>query len=202
MWGEAANEPWDRTRSRGRVFCSCDPIRSVRFRASLVSITGSRREVNGPRLIGMAIPDIAGEALGKRGLAFGSLITDWDAIIGPRLGARTLPEKLVFPRGKRTDAVLHIRVEGPIALEIQHVEPQILERVNGFFGFRAVASLRLINAALPIRRPRVPHVRRPTKVEAERIEAATAGVEDPGLRAVLERFGAALTTRAKPDRQA
>jgi len=158
--------------------------------------------VSGPRLIGKTIPEIAGEALGKRGLAFGSLITDWDAIVGQRLGARTLPEKLVFPRGKRSDAVLHIRVEGPIALEIQHLEPQILERVNGFFGFRAVAALRLINGVLPIKTKRPPRPRPPTAAEAERITLQTANVEDPELRAALERLGTALATRPKPDRQA
>lgn len=163
---------------------------------------GVGERVSGPRPIGRTLPDIAGDALGKRGLAFAALIAEWDEIVGRRLGARTLPEKLVFPKGKRAEATLHIRVEGAFALEIQHLEPQILERLNGFLGFRAVVALRLINATLPIRSPRGVTLRPPTRAESERIAAAAAGIEDPELRATLERFGTSLTTRPKSARQA
>src|SRR5215469_14593407 len=36
---------------------------------------------------------------------------------------------------------LVLRVEGPAAIEIQHFANLICERVNGFFGWRAVARL-------------------------------------------------------------
>ena len=41
--------------------------------------------MNGPRRIGQSVPEVAGKVLGKRGLAFGALITDWPSIVGHQL---------------------------------------------------------------------------------------------------------------------
>lgn len=149
--------------------------------------------MSGPRLIGRTVPGVAGKALGKKGLAFGALITEWPSIVGHQLSIRTQPDKLVFPRGKREEATLHIRAMGAIALELQHLEPQIIERINGFFGYKAVTRIRLVHAAptsaAPLRAPPP----KPLSMDQElTIMNATATVEDDGLRAALERFGRSL----------
>ncbi|WP_372394351.1 DciA family protein [Azospirillum sp. HJ39] len=153
--------------------------------------------MNGPRRIGQSVPDVAGKVLGKRGLAFGALITDWPSIVGQQLSLRTAPDKLSFPRGKREEATLHIRAMGAIALELQHLEPQIIERINGFFGYRAVARIKLIHAALPSAPSPVVRPRALTMDEEIGITATTAAVEDEELRATLERFGRSLMARPK-----
>ncbi|ALG72491.1 hypothetical protein VY88_32765 [Azospirillum thiophilum] len=153
--------------------------------------------MNGPRRIGQSVPDVAGKVLGKRGLAFGALITDWPSIVGQQLSLRTAPDKLSFPRGKREEATLHIRAMGAIALELQHLEPQIIERINGFFGYRAVARIKLIHAALPSSPSPVVRPRALTTDEEIGITATTAAVEDEELRATLERFGRSLMARPK-----
>lgn len=154
--------------------------------------------MSGPRPIGRTVPDIASQALGKRGLAFGALITDWDSIIGRTLANRTAPEKLSFPRGKREDATLHIRVMGPFALELQHLEPQILERINSYFGYRAVSRIRIINGVLPqALTARAPRPRTLSMDEETRIAETTAAVSDPELREVLERLGRSMLTRKR-----
>ncbi|CAO3430952.1 DUF721 domain-containing protein [Azospirillum doebereinerae] len=151
--------------------------------------------MSGPRRIGQTVPDVAGKVLGKRGLAFGALITDWPAIVGQQMALRTAPDKLSFPRGKREEATLHIRAMGAIALELQHLEPQIVERINSFFGYRAVARIKLIHAALPPAPS--PMVRQRTLTMDEEISVTTtiATVEDEELRATLERFGRSLLAR-------
>lgn len=155
--------------------------------------------MSGPRPIGRAVPGVAGKALGKRGLAFGTLITDWASIVGHQLSLRTAPDRLAFPRGKREEATLHIRATGAFALELQHLEPQIIERINGFFGYRAVARIRLVHAAplAPAAKPR-PRPRPLTLDEELRLHAATEAVDDPDLRATLESFGRALMGRKAP----
>ena len=147
----------------------------------------------GPRLIGRTVPEVAGKALGKKGLAFGALITDWPSIVGHQLSLRTQPDKLVFPRGKREDATLHIRAMGAIALELQHLEPVIVEKINGFFGYKAVKRLKLVHAA-PVASagPRAPVPRPLTMDEEITVVSAVATIEDEGLRDALERFGRSL----------
>lgn len=154
--------------------------------------------MSGPRRIGQSVTQVAGKALGKRGLAFGALITDWPSIVGQQLSLRTAPDKLSFPRGKREDATLHIRAMGAIALELQHLEPQIIERINSFFGYRAVVKIRLIHAA-PVAAPRPSVRQRPLTVDEEQtVATTTATIEDEELRATLERFGRSLLSRPRP----
>lgn len=148
--------------------------------------------MNGPRLIGRTVPEVAGKALGKRGLAFGALITDWASIVGSQLSLRSAPERLVFPRGKREDATLHLRVAGAFALELQHLEPQIIERINGFFGYRAIARIKLVHGVVAAAGKPSPRARALTPDEESRLVACTAGVTDTDLRASLERFGRAV----------
>ena len=78
----------------------------------------------------------------RRGLAEARLLTDWPLVIGPQLGARCQPVRLTGGRDG-TGGVLTIHVGGASALELQHSAPQVLERINGFFGYPAVARLRL-----------------------------------------------------------
>jgi hypothetical protein len=153
--------------------------------------------MSGPRRIGQTVPNVAGKVLGKRGLAFGALITDWPAIVGHQLSLRTAPDKLMFPRGKREEATLHIRAMGAIALELQHLEPQIIERINSFFGYKAVARIKLIHAALPQTARPVTRKRELTMDEELSIITGTAAIQDEELRATLERFGRSLLARAK-----
>ena len=46
-------------------------------------------------------------------------------------------------------AILVLKVDGPRAIELQHRSEQILERVNMYFGYRAIAQLRFLQAPLP-----------------------------------------------------
>lgn len=149
----------------------------------------------GPQRLGRTLKAIAGKALGKDGLAFGALLTDWPAIMGSRLAEQTGPLKLVFPAGRRENAVLHIRVSSAAALLVQHEEPQILERINAFMGWRAVARLKLVHAgpALPQKNYAPRPLKRLDPVKEAELAAATAPVDNPELRAVLERLGRALS---------
>ena len=90
------------------------------------------------------IPDVAGKALGKKGLGYGKLVTDWKMIVGPDLGEVTSPVKLSFPRGERTDATLTIDIVPARAIELQHSMPQLIERVNAIFGYSAVARIKMV----------------------------------------------------------
>lgn len=150
--------------------------------------------MTGPHRLGRHVTSIAGKALGKHGMAFGSLLADWSSIMGPRLADQTSPLKLVFPKGKRDDATLHLRVTSPAALLLQHEEPQLLERINAFFGWRAVARLKLVHGApaLKINWKPPPAPKRLTPQQEADLKGRTAELEDPELRAALERLGRAI----------
>ena len=151
----------------------------------------AKRRAGGPLPIATLLPKLTRKALGKYGFSYAGLITDWETIVGPEVARTSLPEKLTFPRNKRDSGTLRLRAEGGTALEIQHLEPQILERINGYFGYRAVTRLQLVNGP----------VRRPGKEEAVAAAETTPVAEterkivDPKLRQILERFGNSVKNR-------
>jgi len=145
------------------------------------------------RPVGRELPRIAGRVLGKRGLGEAQLLAEWSAVVGDELAAETLPMKLSFPAGGRRNGVLKLRVTSAAALSVQHREPQILERINGFLGYGAVARLALVQGPLPKRIRAAPPVRRPlTAGEAAALAKRVSQVSDPALKSALERLGAAI----------
>ena len=134
------------------------------------------------------------DTFARQGFASIELVTHWNDIVGAEIAAHCEPLRLKWPRGGDVEApepaTLVLRVEGPIAIEIQHLAPVILERVNRFFGWRAVGRLALRQAPLA-RRPAPPV--RPTldPAVAARL-AATLDVADEDLRNALGRLGAAI----------
>jgi hypothetical protein len=141
--------------------------------------------------VGAVLPRIAGKALQKQGLGEAQLIQQWAAIIGEKYAKNTSPEKLSFTRGARRDGTLKLRVTPGIALEIQHNEPVLLERINGFFGYRAVARLSLQQTFQP-RRAAAAALRPLRSEEVAAIETQVAPVADEPLRGALRRLGAAI----------
>lgn len=145
------------------------------------------------RALAADVPQIVKPTLGKRGFVEGQLVAQWAEIVGADLARHMLPEKLSFPSGQRRDGTLRLRVASGFALEAQHREPQILERLNAFFGYRALARLTLIQGPLPADRAAVPtRQRNLAAAEQAALEQRVAGVADSELRRALTRLGEAV----------
>lgn len=145
------------------------------------------------RALAADVPQVVKPALGKRGFSEGQLVAQWAEIVGAELARRMMPEKLTFPPGERRDGTLRLRVAPGFALEAQHREPQILERLNAFFGYRALARLALVQGPLPTETPAAPRRCRDL-APSERLALAqrVAGIADSELRDALTRLGEAV----------
>jgi hypothetical protein len=134
------------------------------------------------------------DTFARQGFASTELVTHWADIVGAEIAAHCEPMRMKWPRGGDPDApepaTLVLRVEGPVAIEIQHLSPVILERVNRFFGWRAVGRLALRQAPLTRRAP--PKAPPAPDPEATARLAATLDVTDENLRNALARLGAAI----------
>src|SRR3954465_13456330 len=102
--------------------------------------------------LSLLLSDLFSEAYAKQGFAARELVTRWREIAGPEVAAHSEPLKIRGPRQgegqPQEPAALVLRVEGPMALEIQHASDVILQRVNRFFGWSAVGRLALRQGAL------------------------------------------------------
>ena len=93
------------------------------------------------RAVADLIPDVGRASFRRFGFVQSSIVSRWREIVGERYAAVSAPESIRFPPGKRSDGVLHLLVEGAHAPMMQHVAPVIMERVNRFFGYPAVARV-------------------------------------------------------------
>ena len=160
------------------------------------SETAPRRA--GLRALAVSLPRVTKRLFGKRGFAEGGLAADWPGIVGAELAARCRPGKLAFAHAaERRDGTLTLRVEAPFATEVQHLAPQIMERINGYFGYQAVARLRLKQVPYRPGPKRARTAPAPDPEITPELAARLESVEDPELRAALGRLGRALGPGAR-----
>jgi len=84
----------------------------------------------------------------SRGFAEKKIITDWRFIVGEVLYKKTVPQKIIFPKGKKTDGILYIQVAIGWATEIQHLEPIIIEKIASYFGYKAIKRMSILQAPI------------------------------------------------------
>jgi hypothetical protein len=159
-----------------------------------------RRPVNKPsKRLTHRLGDVAGKCLAdsfsRQGFTSAELVTRWEDIVGREVALHAEPIKIQWPRHSDPDelepATLVLRVQGPSAIEIQHMSDVIIERVNRFSGYRAIGRLALRQA--PLQRKLRPAAPPPIDPQATRRVAATlTRIVDEGLRAALARLGAAI----------
>jgi hypothetical protein len=145
--------------------------------------------------LSILLSEVFSDAYAKQGFAARELVTRWAEIAGAEIAAHSEPIKMQWPRPvegqPQEPATLVLKVEGPMALEIQHSSDVILARVNRFFGWSAVGRLALRQAPLS-RRSRTAPPAPPDPKSVERIAQTLSEIEDEQLRAALARLGAAI----------
>ncbi|MBB3808296.1 DUF721 domain-containing protein [Pseudochelatococcus contaminans] len=168
-----------------------------------------RRSVR-PRPLAEFIDRCIEPALAAQGFAASDVIMAWPEIVGERLARHTEPMRIIWPKrangaaksvaqnaAQQQMSTLVVRVSSAFAIELQHMAPVVIERVNTHFGWRCVGQLGLRQG--PIRRQtRQPLPERKLDPEQERRVADAVGdiAHDP-LREALLRLGASImSTRA------
>jgi hypothetical protein len=146
------------------------------------------RPRGGPaRPVAELMPQIGRAAFRRFGFIQSSVVTRWPEIVGERHARVCMPESIRFPPGEKSNGILQLVVVPAHAPLIQHVIPEIVERVNRFFGYKAVARVKLRQGEVkPPRgedRPKAPVSLKPIPME---LGDSLRDIGDPELRAVLE----------------
>jgi hypothetical protein len=157
-----------------------------------------KRKPSRPKSLAELVGKALDPVIAKQGFGESDIILHWGDIAGARLAAVSDPIRLQWPPrppGRSPEAppdpaTLVVRIEGAFALELQHLAPLLIERVNARLGWRCVGKISMRQG--PGKRAAGRPVRRPPDPEAVRqAQEATASIEDEGLRAALARLGAA-----------
>lgn len=151
------------------------------------------------KAVGNWVPKLTRKAFEKYGFSTATLLMEWAAIVGEQLAGTTAPERVKWPRGVEAfgeasagptaGATLVLRVDPSRALDVEYKAAQIIERINAYFGYRAIADLRILQAPVTPRTT-VPPAR-------PRAAAAPAPASQDPLTAALARFEAGVLARAR-----
>jgi hypothetical protein len=142
------------------------------------------------RAAGELVGDIGGVAFRRFGFVQSAIVSRWSEIVGERYAKVSSPESIRFPAGKKSGGVLTLLVEGAHSPLLQHLSPVIIERVNRFFGYPAVARL-AFRQGMPAPAPKVPSRPQPKPVPNELGEGLRQ-IADVELRTCLESLAAQI----------
>ncbi len=149
-----------------------------------------RRRRKGPVRLSELVSGVIAPVGTRRGFATADLLAAWPEIVGRGYADCTRPDKLVWPRGDdQSSGVLHVTVAGPKAVLFQHELGQIVERVNAFLGYAAIARIKLAQGPVTRRAVEVATPRPLDATEEGRLAEAIADVGDDALKAALARLG-------------
>lgn len=160
----------------------------------------------GERQISEVANRLIDPVLAKRAGISTLLLGSWDEIAGIDFSDCTRPEKISWPRrasemtgedGGHQPGVLTIACEGARALFLTHAQDELIQRINGFFGFPAVRQIRIVQK--PVTPQAKPHrkVRPLAHAEAKHLDDLVSGIENESLRKALTRLGSAVMGSAK-----
>ena len=143
------------------------------------------------------VPQIGRAAFRRFGFVQSSVVTRWPEIVGPRHAQVCMPEAIRFPPGEKSDGILQLVVLPAHAPLIQHVIPEIMERVNRFFGYKAVARVKLRQGEVKPPRDEGTRTREnvgPPSLKPIPMELGDSlrDIGDPELRKVLESLARSL----------
>jgi hypothetical protein len=145
--------------------------------------------------------EITKAAFARYGFAQADVVANWEAIVGSDLAAVSAPERIRWPRGSGEEAqkqggTLVIRAAPGRALELQYEASRIIARINSYFGYGAIAGIKVIQAQeLPS-----PSAKAPSLPEKPVCEQQLAALDESPLKAALERLGRGVagSSRSSP----
>lgn len=158
-----------------------------------------RSRYTGFKPVGTFVPKLVRETCRRRGFVNVDIVLRWREIVGDALAAQTWPLRIEWPRRQETilrpDGTeapgthrtrLVVGSAPAKALDVEYAKGQIIDRVNGYLGYRAATEL----AAAPDYTA-MPEDRKPA---GTRPDWAPDAAEDP-LAAALARLGRSVAGR-------
>lgn len=137
----------------------------------------------------------------RYGFAYGELMARWPEIVGEMLAQHCEPERIKWPRGagevaQKLGGMLVIRAESGRGLDLQYQSHQIIERINQFYGYGAVTSVKVMQGHVTSTKT-LKNKENPLDPETEKaLDTQLESIADERLKQALHRLGAgALANR-------
>lgn len=163
---------------------------------------GTAKRVRGVQRVGVSVAGLTRGLLARQGFAQADVVTRWPEIVGAVLARQSVPERLVFPRskqwGEQRGGTLHVAADSAFALELQHLAPEVIQRINSYYGFEAVSRLKITQIPVALRRRKRKAPPAPLLPDDRAtLTDCIAPAKDKGLKSALFSLGEAVFTQGK-----
>ena len=160
------------------------------------------------------VPKKFGEALKKVNRVYSSkfgkieflILSNWPQIVGTFFADHSEPDRISRMTEGFSDLdepiyknFLHVRVSPAAAVEFQHYKDTIIEKINSFFGYKAITDLRLQQNFVPNKKSQ--NVKsldeNLSKEEEEQIKSEIGAINNKELEKSIVKLGASIKREEK-----
>jgi len=170
------------------------------------SIIKKEHSAQGLQLLSSNIESLTKKLLGQAGFVQLELIKNWPDIVGENLAQNSLPERIDYKKGERAAGTLVLSVSsGAFALEISHISPIIIEKINAYFGYFAVQKIHIIqknNIVHAEKKSNIADIEKKKLVTQEQqnyIDSVGEGINDEALKSKLRSLALSILCAQKKE---
>ena len=149
-----------------------------------------KHRLNKMRQLSTMIEPMVAPSARERGFAISRIISHWHDIVGD-MSEWCRPADIHFPRGSRNNGTLKLQIASGRGPQEQAMTQQIIDAVNGSFGYRAVESITIVQTLPPTNK--LAETKKPTTISSEKniwaLDEKLKNIKSPELRAALRRLG-------------
>ncbi len=151
------------------------------------------------RPLAYSITPFTKKIFGKKAPLFGQLITQWHDITAG-LGCETCrPTDLKFPRGKNSGATLTVTTSSSHAFTLQHITPQIIARINQFFGYSAIDKVVFSHQSAIATSGKISSYKKPNPDKLRNLEIKLKNITDEEMKKALVALGKSVIHKEEDD---
>lgn len=149
--------------------------------------------------VSATIMPLVQQILGKNRVLELEMLRCWEQIVGEELAQYSLPQKITFRKNEKNNGTLLLEVlSGAFAIEVSQRIPNIIEKVNVFFGYSAISEIKIIQIGniemFQVAKKNAVNVKKSLVTEQEDfyITQLAEEVKSSELRQAVERLGHAV----------
>ena len=160
-----------------------------------------------PKKVGDTISRINKKYSSKFGKIEFLILSKWTQIVGSFFADHSEPDKIsrITEDFNEFDEpiyknFLHVRVSPAAAVEFQHYKDTIIEKINSFFGYKAISDLRLQQNFIPKKNSQIIknyNEENISKDEEEMIKSEIESINDKELEKSIVNLGASIKRKGK-----
>ena len=102
----------------------------------------SKTYVQGLRLFGNTLPRGVKGILKRNGYNYSEIINKWNMLVGKDISECSYPKSIKMTKVNEK-AILIIAVERGNEIEVEYSKNEIINKINGYFGYRLINEIRL-----------------------------------------------------------